>query len=234
MQRVLALVAAGVVALAGATPAHAAPITGLFNTGVGPTGIPLGDNAADPHYALVAASGGFVSVFPPAPTRTITADGFPIPPWLANSATSRWIVPGPTDGDANAAVGNFIYRTTFDLTGLDPATASISGQWATDNQGLAILLNGAPTGNVNTSEFTTFTAFAINSGFASGLNTLDFVVSNGGGPTGLRVQGITGTAEPITGVAPVPEPATLAAFGLMGAAGFGYVRRRMKGAPVVA
>ncbi len=32
----------------------------------------------------------------------------------------------------------------------------------------------------------------------------------------------------------VPEPTTLAVFGLMGAAGFGYVRRRLKGAPVAA
>ena len=38
----------------------------------------------------------------------------------------------------------------------------------------------------------------------------------------------------VQGNAAVPEPTTLAVFGLMGAAGFGYIRRRLKGAPVAA
>jgi hypothetical protein len=34
----------------------------------------------------------------------------------------------------------FDYQTTFNLTGLNPATAAISGQWSTGDQGLNILI----------------------------------------------------------------------------------------------
>ena len=71
-----------------------------------------------------------------------------------------------------------------------------------------------------------FSNFSAASGFHSGLNTLDFVVTNvaqnGGNPTGLRVEF---TASNVT---PVPEPETyamlLAGLGLMGV----ISRRRAK------
>lgn len=86
---------------------------------------------------------------------------------------------------------------TFDLTGLDPSTASISGLWATDNEGSDILLNGQSAGNKSVG-FTAFTSFSIPPGslFVSGLNTLDFLVHNDRGPTGLRVE-MTGQASPV-------------------------------------
>ena len=37
--------------------------------------------------------------------------------------------------------GEYVYRTTFDLTGFDPATVSVSGMWAADDAG-GIRLNG--------------------------------------------------------------------------------------------
>lgn len=207
------------------TTAQAAPITGLFNTGVNNSGVLLGNNATDPHYTLVTSSGPFAGGLLPGATRTLVADGFPIPPWVANSATSRWITPISTDGDGNGPQGNHIYRTTFDLTGLNPATARITGQWASDNDGLGILLNGVPTGNTIPGEFAfqALSPFTINSGFVAGINTLDFVVLNRGGPTGLRVQGIAGTADQ---VAAVPEPAAVGVFGLVAAAALGCRRRR--------
>ncbi len=69
------------------------------------------------------------------------------------------------------------------------------------------------------------TTFSVN---RPGFDIASFRVSTPAGDT-FGVRRVTIEA-PIS--AAVPEPATLAVFGLMGAAGFGYVRRRLKGAPV--
>lgn len=185
------------------------PITGLFNTGVDAAGNVLADNVNDPHYNLIAqpAPGGLSDA-------TLPADGFPIPPWLANSATSRWIAPNANNGDGPP--GSYTYRTTFDLGGLEPSTAVIQGLWAADDSA-TLLINGVATANTVTG-FGSLALFTINSGFIHGINTLDFVVNNGGtGPTGLRVAGLSGFAVP------VPEPASMTLLAL-GAAGL--LRRR--------
>ena len=41
---------------------------------------------------------------------------------------------------------SYTYRTTFNLSGFDPTTASLTGQWAADNEGPNVLLNGISTG----------------------------------------------------------------------------------------
>jgi hypothetical protein len=66
----------------------------------------------------------------PGAASTVVADGFPIGPWAANSGTSRWIAPIGTDADANAAPGVYVYRTTFTLSGLNPASVAVSGSWS--------------------------------------------------------------------------------------------------------
>jgi hypothetical protein len=204
-----------------ALPSQAAMITTLYNTGVNASNVVLGNGVADSHYTLTTVPSGSTS------TQAITsAGGFPIGPWLGDNTVSRWIVPANGDGD-NAAAGDYVFRTTFDLTGFDPATASISGQWLADNRGLDILLNGVSL-NFTTSNppgnFTVWTTFLITSGFQAGLNTLDFLVRNDvqatGNPVGLRVE-MTGTASPV----PLPAAAWLLLSGLVGFAALG--RRRV-------
>jgi hypothetical protein len=193
-------------------PVPATPIPGLYNTGVDDAGAPLPDNVDDPHYSLLG-----VDIFGPGNVMadaTLVADGFPIPPWIANSATSRWI--GPAAADANGPAGYYYWEIQFDMTGLRPETAVIRGQWATDNYGHEILLNGVPTGNLNTTQFVGLTPFEIGAylgdQFVDGLNSLIFVVNNAPGgasnPTGLRVEGLMAGAEII------PEPSTVALAGL--------------------
>ena len=174
----------------------------IFNTGVDVVGNVLPDGTVgDPHYTLVTVPGGTSAI------RILTSvSGFPIPPWVADNSTSTWI--GPDTTDAEGPVGIYEYRTTFDLTGLIAATASLSGQWSTDNAGLNIILNGVSTG-ITSPSFTDFTPFTITSGFVSGMNELVFRVNNAGGPTGLRVE-VAGTADPSA----VPEPASFVLVGL--------------------
>lgn len=195
--------------------AEAVPITGLFNTGVDASGAPLANNATELHYSLVSVPSGSTGL------RVATsANAFPIPPWLGDNSTSAWI--GPTGAtDLNGPVGTYDYRTTFSLSALDAPHASIAGQWAVDNAGIDILLNGKSTG-ATANDFQSFYNFSITGGFIGGTNTLDFIVTNAppassSNPTGLRTQ--------MVGVIPITEPASvvLLATGLMGA---GLLRRK--------
>ncbi len=177
-------------------PAPGRQIPGLYNTGVNAAGVPLSDNAVDPHYQLTF---GGTTAF-----AATEAGGFPIPPWLGSNSMSTWISPsldtsGLSDGSGTY---NYRYETTFDLTGFNPATARLAGRWATDNQGVNILINGNSTGQSNTVQFTGWTPFEITGGFVPGINRLTFVVNNGGpgsapgsDPTGLRAE-VWGAALP--------------------------------------
>ena len=76
-------------------------------------------------------------------------------------------------------------------------------------------MNGVDTGNTWGSN-SAYGTFVLNSGFQSGLNTVDFqVVDDGSGVTGLRVDGVSGSANP------VPEASTTVSFGLLLARGLG-------------
>lgn len=215
---------------AGGLTLHAAPIL-IYNTGVDSSNVVLADGAVDPHYTLVTSGD---PAFPGPDAVLVNSSSYPIPPWLANNSTSRWIAPR-ADEIAGNAPGTYIYRTTFSLAGLDPATAILTGQWASDNDG-TIRLNGSlvtsgASGATGNADFGAFTAFTLNAGngtFVSGLNTLDFVVINtdlNPNPTGVRVE-VAGTADLVTGSTDIPEPATFALVGIVLTAGTLLTRRR--------
>jgi Immunoglobulin domain/Immunoglobulin I-set domain len=172
------------------------PVLGLFNTGVDDNGAPLADGAVDLHYQLIVNPDS-ASSEPLVEDSTV----FPIVagPWLANSAQSKWIGPRLETSQAAGAAGtdgNYVYRLSFDLSGFDPASISLSGNWASDNLGIAILLNGVPSGITNDGNFAVFHPFTISTGFLAGINTMDFVVNNSAvGYTGLRVEGLRGLGQ---------------------------------------
>ena len=184
------------IAFLAAQTAAAAPIPGLFNTGVDNSGVPLANSTVDPHYRLVQSADGSA----PGPNAFVVIDTlFPIVsgPWMPSSSLSKWIGPMANQSGGNLP-GSYRYRITFNLAGLEPSTAVITGRWSSDNEGLGIFLNGMATGFSYDGNFGAFSApFTINSGFLDGTNTLDFVVNNGGAgvnPTAFRAE-ISGTAD---------------------------------------
>ena len=162
------------------------PILGLFNTGVDGAGVPRTNGDAETHYLLLSAPADAATNL-----RVATeANGFPVGYWLPDNLTSAWIGPN-SDGQLNSPVGTYDYRISFTLpVGADLSSVSITGRWATDNPG-AILVDGGPTGNTS-ADFSAYTPFTLNSSnatFTTGVNTLDFLVTNTlFGPTGLRVE----------------------------------------------
>jgi hypothetical protein len=128
----------------------------------------------------------------------IPAGEAPIPPWVANSVNSRWI---GLPGASAAAPGLYRFLTEVTLAGeAEAESAFIEGLWATDDQGVDILINGVSTGLANTAGFAAFTVFPPAAGqglFVPGPNAIEFLVMNGGlgpNPSGLRVDAVVKVA----------------------------------------
>ena len=182
-------------------------ISSLKNSGTAAAeGAPLGEDTIAPGITLGAGSVVTGPVF-----VTTATGGFPIPPWLGDNIYSTWVTPA---ADTNGPEGNFLFEVPFDLAGLDPSTVEIYGRWASDNDGIDILLNGAPTGNPTTNQFAEWTDFTLSGAtgeiFAPGANTLTFHVFNqpaGPNPVGVRFEFLSATAM-------IPEPSVAGLFAL--------------------
>jgi hypothetical protein len=131
----------------------------------------------------------------------------------------------------------YTYNLSFNLAGLDPASAVINYQFAVDNA-LEVKLNGNSVQvfdiGINPNTFNSLHAgVLINSGFLAGLNTLSFIVTNFTSvfdPEGLLVV-ISGTANPLQNIPdPFPEPTSMVLWGLVGfgTAVGGWYRRGRK------
>ena len=200
--------------LSGAQRVHAGVISTLFSTGVDASGNPLPDASIDPHYTL--NPGNVFVIGNPGGVG-----------WINNTATSSWV---SADASTFAGGGPFTYHTTFDLTGLNPGTAVITGTLSADDQA-SIFLNGVdvfdglPTGAAPWAQYEPFT---ISTNFVNGINSLDIVVPNNinspdDGPTGVQLN-LSGTASPS------PEPASLALFAL-GIGALAWVKRKAYAGP---
>jgi PEP-CTERM motif len=222
MTRRSLLLALGLAAVLASSQARADSITTLFSTGVDNNHALLAPNAPDTHYIMAAGSSDGTAGL--TPFVVPTAPGFPIPPWAANTATAQWItpkMPEPVDGPFN-------YTTTFNLTGLTPGTASITGKLSADDQVVGVELNGvlvSPPITTPDQSYGTLQSFSITSGFVNGINTLEFLTSNNHGAVTGFIADMTGTAFA------VPEPTSLAML-LTGACGLLTFRRLFKRASV--
>ncbi|HOH31234.1 MAG TPA: hypothetical protein PLC40_16255, partial [Candidatus Hydrogenedentes bacterium] len=170
-----------------------APITTLFNTGVDNSGTILVDNTTDPHYRLT------VSADPTWAGPATYASGTVPAAWNLSGTDSCWIAARYPSTAVEA--GYYHYQTTFDLTGMQPSTASISGRFSADNYLSSVQLNGTVVPQA-TGGFNTWYDFALPQGsaFVEGINTLVFIVRNlpddiGANYSGLRVE-MVGWAMP--------------------------------------
>lgn len=180
-------------ALIAVAPANAVTIVSLYSTGVDASGATTTGNGADLHWALGAG-----------PSYTgATNTAFPIPPWLAETSTSRWVTPTTDAANLYDAVDNtYTFTETFSLSGYDATTAAFSGRFADDNSVDSITLNGT-TLAASGGGYTDWTSFDSTGGsFNADVNTLTFVVRNFGtydnsqNPAGLRVE-VIGTADAV-------------------------------------
>jgi len=153
----------------------------------------------------------------PGPDTLVVLEGAPISPagtWATNGPDSRWIAPlanQDTSSDGGNLAGSYTYRITFDLNGLDPATTEMSGKWAVNGAMPDVILNGKSTG-LQIGPFEPdrlLRPFAINSGFISGVNTLDFVVTATGTAGQLRATGLRVELQGTTGQLPTNTPPTI-------------------------
>ena len=159
-------------------------IPGLFNTGVDAQGTVLPVGSPELHHSLAG---------PVSPAFVIN----PHPHWVAPPPDAAWI--GPSDGVFSDPVGTYVYTIAFDLAGLDPSTARITGKLAADN-GPSILLNGVDIGFTHSGQFGYLKEFNVDTGFIEGVNTMEVWVVNEPcvgclNPTGLLVADFTGWAQ---------------------------------------
>lgn len=186
-------VAAATAAIAWAPIAGAEPLVGLYSTGVDAAGVPLAPGTKDPHWSVLSST----DPGNPGPDLFVFNDGVKPGPWVADSATGRWVGLAAST-PATAANSVFVFQMDVDLTGFLPATASVQIELAADDD-YVIELNGSPTGISRNGAYTAFASHSINAGFQAGKNVLTFRVQNsGGGPTGIFINTVAGTAAPDT------------------------------------
>jgi hypothetical protein len=183
--------------------ALAAPIT-VHNTGVDASNALVAPGAQASFWTLSAAPVGATEVIGSLPFRYFNGAYF------ADTTTAAWVSP-QASGNAGQT-GIYTYDLVINLAGFDPATASITGTFGTDNDGAVWLNANPPVATTGVGAFGAPTPFTINSGFVPGLNTIHVQVNNVGDPTAFFVSFTSAAATAV--LIPVPALSWPALVGL--------------------
>jgi hypothetical protein len=178
----------------------------VHNTGVDSSNVLVAPGAQASFWALSAKPVGATEVIGSNPFRFNCC-------YFADTGTAAWVSP-QAGGNAGVA-GIYTYDLVIDLSGLDPATASIVGTFGTDNSGAVSLNAGAPVAITGVGDFGAPTPFTINSGFVAGLNTIHLQVNNEGDPTAFFVSFTSATATAVATSVPAMSWPALAVLALM-------------------
>lgn len=193
MARVLAIL----VALLFPLPAFAQITLPVHNTGVDGSDALVVAGAQTAFWTLQTIPAGGTETIGSNPFRYFTG------PYAPDSSVSAWVSPAAS---GNASVGGiYLYQLLVDVTGFDPATVVIAGQFATDNDGFIRVNGGANAATTGFAGFGSLTNFTLNSGFVAGVNSIQVGVNNGGNPTAFRVEFTQATATPIPPVPTMPD-----------------------------
>jgi hypothetical protein len=174
----------------------------LHNTGVDTADVPLSGGKSDPHWFVVSGLG----ITSPIPAFVVT-NQHPSGRYFATTDSSWIWAKADGSGSTNEP---YTFRLSFDLTGIDYTKVQITGSWGADNTGKILLNNKLIaqmpqtqwsgevelTGTTNINNYQNRHQFSITSGFISGMNTLDFQVTDASNPGGLNVTGLTGNVLP--------------------------------------
>ena len=128
--------------------------------------------------------------------------------YAANSTTSMWISSNSSGGNETTSSAEYLFSTSFDLSGYDPVSAQITGLWGVDNYATIFLNNNATgvSGTVNSLvdnsgtstganvTWTTFNTWDLQNGDSNGTDQ-DMMSGyldnfNVGGPQTLTISGI--------------------------------------------
>lgn len=198
-----------------ASISFAAPIV-ISSTGVGAASA----GTTDPNWTITSPSGRTTQAF----RTNLLGGSFPLVNFWNGTGTSSFFISPRAfyDGGTgtNDTGGTYVFSTTFDLTGLDPASVALAFRVLADDNFLGYQLNGGsltnPISNPGTQNFSN--PFSITGNFNSGVNTLSFVVQNTGNqsstnPVGLRAEVTSATAN-VQQTPTIPEPGTVTLLGV--------------------
>jgi hypothetical protein len=148
--------------------------------------------------------------------------------WVSNGTVSEWIA---VCDCINTGAAPEVFTLTFDMTGLDPTTAQITGQWTVDDAG-TIALNGQVVDTAPDGSWGGFRPFTMPSTlFVPGINTITATITfSDNGYEGVNVDFLSATATPVP--AP-PFPITGSASGQTDAFQIGYAANLGTGDSVV-
>jgi hypothetical protein len=206
MKSLNALVVA--ILLSSAASAQTASEFGLLNTGA------LRADGSNPYSLTATSVGGTYGLYIP------SSSAWPINGvWLDNSSNAQWLaiysgatVPSSGSDIPTVAAGNYTVSLSFDLGAFSASDVSFEVLAAADNN-LSVALNsnalanlGSAAATVNYDNLTHYRYLVGGSALQSGVNTLEFTVSNAAGtsgnPAGLYVA--------YSNLAVIPEPSTYA------------------------
>ncbi|BAQ65275.1 Calx-beta domain-containing protein [Geminocystis sp. NIES-3709] len=153
----------------------------LYNTGVNDSGVIIPNGTiGDLHYELTSFPTGSVG-------EIIITTG--------NDNISSYIQPNQRNSSnvLSTVPGDYTYVTNFVIPDtVNPNSLSINGEWGSDDEGIAIKVNGVTQNlSANPNYNTGFVPFTLDEGFVSGNNSIEFTVNNFGtsnNPTYVRVE----------------------------------------------